>query len=173
MEDNVKGFIEISEECCGQVDPSSSGGDPRLGMLTVSDDSSAACIWLDSWSQRKWVLEEKLHRGKQNLPRGSDKGFLPWPHHSLDTYGCESVAHLNMIMGVSIRGAVVFREDISQAKDWPAALSAWTSAALGRSWFFRSLSRSYHMGTDLMLVELNFDWVHLIIYLIVQCPHGI
>lgn len=73
---------------------------------------------------------------------------------------------------MSTRGAVAFRDDISQAKDWPTALSARAAAALGRTWFFRSLSRSYHRATDLMLIELNLDWVHLITYLIKQCPHG-
>lgn len=106
------------------------------------------------------------------MPRGSDKGVLPWTHYSLHTYGSESVAYLKMVQGGSTRGAVALRADISHSKDRPTALSARTAAALGRTWFFRSLSRSYHRGSGLMLVELNFDWVHLITYLIKQCPHG-
>lgn len=69
------------------------------------------------------------------MPRGSDKGVLPWTHHPLDTYGSESVGHLKMVQGGSTRGAVALREDVSQAKDWPAALSARTAAASGRTWF--------------------------------------
>lgn len=167
MVDNVKGFIEISKECCGQEDPSSSGMDPRLGMLTESDDSSLPAFdWIpghkgNEHQRRNLTVENRICLGDVI------KGCCLSPV-VLRTHGSQSVALPRKVLGAPTRGAVVFREDISQAEEWPAALSATIAAALGGPWTFRSLSRSYHRATDLALVQLNFDWVHLITYLIKQ-----
>lgn len=76
---NVKDFIEISKECCGQVDPSSSGGDPRLGTLTVSDDSSLPTFdWIPGHNGSEY--ERRSHTEENGICLGAViKGFCLGP----------------------------------------------------------------------------------------------
>lgn len=105
------------------------GEDPKLGMLTVSDDSSGPGF--------DWILGHKgsgtpagkSHRGKQICLGEVRNGFrlgsiILWTRIVL-----RIVAHLKMVPGVHTREAVKVGGDTSQAENRPSALSAQTAAA--------------------------------------------